>query len=276
MNSLLRRAVLALPLLAFGPAAQAQTAPAAADAVVARVDGSEIRRSDIAAAIELLPQQYRQLPPEMLFNGVLAQIIDRRLMAQAAEKEQLADSAEVKHRLAALREHVLQDAWVSRAVEKGVSEASLRARHAEQVKALPVKEEVKARHVLVQSEADARAATEEIRKGADFAEVAKKRSAGPSAANGGDLGWFARDQMVPEFAEAAFALKPGEITAAPVKSQFGWHVIKVEDRRAAPPPSFEERREALQQEAAQEVVAALTAELRAKAKIERVEGAGAN
>lgn len=269
MVSYIRVAVLALLCAGAGSALAQTPVPAAGDPVVARVNGAEVRRSDVMLAIENLPQQYRQLPPEMLFGGVVSQIIDRKLVAQAAEKGKLGDDPVVKQRVASIRERVLQEAYLSREIEKEMTDNNLRARYEKQVKNAPGREEVHARHVLVQNEADAKGVIEDLRKGGDFAEMAKKRSSGPSAANGGDLGYFTREQMVPEFAEAAFAMKKGEVSAAPVKTQFGWHVIKVEDRRTAPPPSFEDSVNDLRQEMAQELIQARMEALRKDAKIER-------
>lgn len=269
MVSYIRIAVLALACAGAGSTLAQTPAPAAEDPVVARVNGAEVRRSDVMLAIENLPAQYRQLPPEMLFGGVVSQIIDRKLVAQAAEKGKLGDDPVVKQRVASIRERVLQEAYLSREIEKEMTDNNLRARYEKQVKNAPGREEVHARHVLVQNEADAKAVIEDLRKGGDFAEVAKKRSTGPSAANGGDLGYFSREQMVPEFAEAAFAMKKGEVSTAPVKTQFGWHVIKVEDRRTAPPPSFEDSVNDLRQEMAQELIQARMEALRKDAKIER-------
>jgi peptidyl-prolyl cis-trans isomerase C len=243
--------------------------PPADDPVVARVNDSEIRRSDVLITIESLPAQYRQLPLEALFGTVLTQMIDRRLIAQAAEKSKLGDDAEVKRRLAGLRERVLQEIYLSNELEKALTDDKVRSRHEQLLKSQPAKEEVRARHILLASEADAKAVIDELTKGGDFAELAKSRSSGPSAATGGDLGYFAKDQMVPEFAEAAFAMKKGETSKAPVKTQFGWHVIKIEDRRQAAPPSFEERKDELRREMAQEMIVAIIDDLRKGAKIEQ-------
>lgn len=266
----IRIAVLALACAGAGSSLAQAPGQVADDPVVARVNGAEVRRSDVMLAIENLPQQYRQLPPEMLFGGVVSQIIDRKLVAQAAEKARLGEDPAVRQRVASIRERVLQETYLSRAIETEMTEANLRARYEKKVKSAPGREEVHARHVLVQNEADAKLVIEDLRKGGDFAEVARKRSTGPSAANGGDLGYFTREQMVPEFAEAAFAMKKGEISTAPVKTQFGWHVIKVEDRRTAPPPSFEDSVNDMRQEMAQELIQARMEALRKDAKIERL------
>jgi peptidyl-prolyl cis-trans isomerase C len=270
MSNLIRAGALALAALAAAAAsAQSVSKPPADDPVVARVNDSEIRRSDVLITIESLPAQYRQLPLEALFGTVLTQMIDRRLIAQAAEKSKLGDDAEVKRRLAGLRERVLQEIYLSNELEKALTDDKVRSRHEQLLKSQPAKEEVRARHILLASEADAKAVIDELTKGGDFAELAKSRSSGPSAATGGDLGYFAKDQMVPEFAEAAFAMKKGETSKAPVKTQFGWHVIKIEDRRQAAPPSFEERKDELRREMAQEMIVAIIDDLRKGAKIEQ-------
>jgi peptidyl-prolyl cis-trans isomerase C len=136
-------------------------------------------------------------------------------------------------------------------------------------------EEVRARHILVEKEDDAKTIVADIKKGADFAEVAKKKSIEPGAAeSGGDLGYFTKDQMVPEFADAAFKLDKGKVSD-PVKSQFGWHVIKVEDKRKKPPPTFEQVQDQLQSFVARKAQTDLVTRLRTAAKIERVGGAPA-
>jgi len=131
-------------------------------------------------------------------------------------------------------------------------------------------EEVHARHILVANEDAAKKIIADLKKGGDFAALAKQHSTDPGAQNGGDLGFFKKDDMVPAFAEAAFALKPGEISATPVKTQFGYHVIKVEERRAAPPPSFEEAKEELRQRVIQEAVSKVSDAALAGAKVERM------
>ena len=236
------------------------------DPVVARVDGSEIRRSDLAIATESLPPQYRQMPMQMLYQPLLNQMIDRRLIANEADKAKLADDPAVKQRLAYQRERVLQEAYLSRELKARVTDERLKALYAKS-QGGEREIEVHARHILVPDEAEAKKIAAEAKAGGDFAAMAKAKSKDPGAANGGDLGFFKRDQMVPEFATAAFALKPGEISS-PVKSPYGWHVIKVEERRQAPPPSFEESAEELREQAAEEVLGEMLAGLRAKARVE--------
>jgi peptidyl-prolyl cis-trans isomerase C len=257
--------VTAFGLLALTGGAYAQ----AEDPVVATVDGAQIRRSEVEAAARSLPEQYRQMPLEMLYGVLLDRVIDFRLLANEAEGLDLEGDAEVQAELARARADVLRDALIRQRIEAGSTDAALQARY-EQLKENPdfVREEVHARHILLETEEDARAVIEQLQGGADFAAVAQERSIGPSAATGGDLGYFSREQMVPEFAEAAFAMAAGETSSAPVQTQFGWHVIKVMDRRTSA-PSFEESEPQLRQDLAREIVNALVADLRADAAIER-------
>ncbi|MCO6417193.1 peptidylprolyl isomerase [Siccirubricoccus sp. KC 17139] len=269
-------ACLAVPL-----AAQAQ-APEE-DPILARVNGEPIRQSDmLATASEVLPQDMRNLPPAMLAQvlppDIRRQLLDRtiteRALVIAARAAGLDKDEEVRRRIRRAEEQELQQAILSREVTAAVTEEALRARYDRDAASRQGEEEVHARHILLASEADARAALAEVnRPGADFAEVARRRSRDPGARDGGDLGFFKKADMVPEFADAAFALQPGQITSAPVRSPFGWHVIKVEGRRRAAPPSFEDSRAELRQALMQEQVQAVVARLRGAVQIERVEPA---
>ncbi|HUN51738.1 MAG TPA: peptidylprolyl isomerase, partial [Candidatus Sulfotelmatobacter sp.] len=252
VQSLLRAAALSLAL-AVGLAlpASAQAPAAAGDPVVAKVNNEVIHRSEVANVIAGLPDQYRAYPADALFGAVLGQMIDQRLMAEAAEAAKLADDPDVKRRIALAHDSVLQQAYISREVEKGLTEERLKAAYAKRMKEEPPQEEVHARHILVKTEAEAKELIVELQKGADFATLAKSKSTdAASNQDGGDLGYFTKDRMVPEFAEAAFAMKPGEISKTPVQTKFGWHVIKVEDRREG--PTFEDAKEELRGEVAKQ------------------------
>ena len=264
----------ALAVLALPAAAQLKPLAPAGDPVVAKVNGQEIKRSDVSVAIQNLPTQYQSMPFEALFQPVLNRLIEGHLLAGAAEKAKVGDDPDVKRRVAFARDRILQDVYLNREVEKGLTDAKLRAFYDKQVKEQPPAEEVRARHILVKTEDEAKAALAEIAKGADFGEVAKKRSTDGSAAQGGDLGYFTADQMVPEFSKAAFELKKGEVTKAPVKSQFGFHLIKVEDKRTQKMPTFEESKDELRSALAQEVAQGVVDVLRKDAKIETFDANG--
>jgi peptidyl-prolyl cis-trans isomerase C len=270
MTSPVRVRLLALSLAAgilvapFSLSAQTANNP-----VVARVNGAEIRRDDVLKAIETLPAQYRQLPKEVLFDRMRDQLVTSKLIDQAAEKAKLGDDPEVKRQMAEVRERIIQQVYLTRAVEAELTDAVLKKKYDETVKAQPAKEEVRARHILVRDEAEAKKVIAELEKGGNFAELAKKYSIDGSSGQGGDLGYFTREVMVPEFSTAAFELKnKGDYTHTPVKSQFGYHIILLEDKRTAPPPAFDEVKEQIKQDMAQELIVAKMAELRKGAKVE--------
>ncbi len=262
-------AAAAIGLLALSAAARAQQPAADQDPVVAIVDGVAVHRSQVEEAARGLPEQYRQMPMQVLFGVLLDRVIDYQLLANAAERQNFGDDPSVQVALAAARANVLRDALIRRKIEEGTTEAKLHERY-DQLKqgenfAQP---EVHARHILLKSKEEADAVIKELQGGADFATLAKERSTGPSASNGGDLGFFRKDQMVPAFADAAFALEPGQFTTEPVQTQFGWHVIKVFERRTVE-PTFEESQAQLRQDLAREIVTALVSDLHEGAKIER-------
>jgi peptidyl-prolyl cis-trans isomerase C len=249
----------------------AAAAPAPAqndDPVVARVNGKELKRSQVEAMQKQLPPQMQQMPFETIYPMLVDQMVSQMLITEAAKKEKLDEDPALKSKVERYQERLVQEAWLTREVEKVAGEDQLKARYEQYVKDNPAKEEVNARHILVDKEDDAKAIIKELDKGADFATLAKERSKDPAAATGGDLGFFSREEMVPEFADVAFALKKGEYTKEPVKTQFGWHIIKVEDRRTGAPPSFEESREQLADDVAREVINQKVAELKKGAKIE--------
>ena len=239
------------------------------DPVVAVVNGGEIRLSDVIDAQRGMPEQYRTLPLQSIFPSLIERMIDFELVIGEGRRMNLQDDEVVKRRVAQIEDNVIYNVFLSRHVEGAVTDEVLRERYEEFKASNPPREEVHARHILVETEEDAVALIEQIAGGADFIEVAKEKSTGPSAPDGGDLGYFTHDQMVPEFADAAFALQAGEMTDAPVKSAFGWHVIRVEERRTAPPPSFEEVRQQLASEVSQQAVATLVETLRGKAVVVR-------
>ena len=258
----------ALALLA-GPAV-ARAADTADDPVVAIVNGEKILKRDLQAAQESLPDQYRQLPLEVLFDPLLTRVIDSRLLVSEAERRDLEKRNDVKEAMARARREVLRNQLLEITVNEAVTNERLQQAYVA-MRQQPgfASEEVHAHHVLVKSEAEAREVLAELAKGADFATLAKARSTDPSAKeNGGDLGFFTRETMVPEFADAAFGIEPGTIGKEPVQSQFGWHVIKVDERRTRV-PTFEEKEAELRDQVAREVVTALLDDVRKGANVQR-------
>jgi peptidyl-prolyl cis-trans isomerase C len=251
------------------PPAQA-VQPALKDPVVATVNGQQIRLSELEVAQQSLPQQYRNMPLQAVFPALLDRIIDSKLVVQEGKKSKVTEDPAFKKRMAFVEDQVLQDFWIQREIARQVTADKLQKRYEERLKQMPTEEEVHARHILVSTEDEAKALIAEIKKGTAFDKLAKEKSTDKaSGAEGGDLGWFKKSDMVKEFADAAFNLKKGELTEAPVKTQFGYHVIKVEDRRKAPPPAFEEMADQLKEEMAREAVTAQLDQLRSGAKIEK-------
>lgn len=266
-----RPRIVPAPLLPLAAAIWLLMSPAAAqeDPVVARINGAEIMLSDVVAFQDTLPDQYRALPLEALYPALIERMIDFSLIAALGRKEGLEDDAEVKRRATRAENEIIRDVYIERVIGEGVSEAALTERYEAFLRDAPRDEEVRASHILVEEEATAREIIARLEDGAEFAEVAAESSIGPSGPSGGDIGYFTREAVVPEFAEAAFSLEPGMMTEDPVQTEFGWHVIRVEDRRIMPPPSFEEMREQFVGEMSQELVNDLIERLREGAEIER-------
>jgi peptidyl-prolyl cis-trans isomerase C len=193
------------------------------------------------------------------------------LAAKAAEAKKVPDSSEFKSRMIFVRNKLLMETLLQDEGKAAVSEPAMRKVYDEAVKQMSGEQEVRARHILVATEDEAKKVLDELKKGTDFAELAKQKSKDPgAAAEGGDLGYFTKDQMVPEFAQAAFKLEKGQLSE-PVKTQFGWHVIKVEDKRSKPAPAFEQVKEQLETYVTRKAQADYIAKLREGAKIDRLD-----
>lgn len=262
--------------LLFAIPATAQPAPApapgkagAGDPVVARVNGDEIHRTEVEGFMQTLPAKYQQMPMEQLYPRVLEQLIDTKLIEQAGRKAKLADDPEVKHKLQEIQGQIIGETYVSRYVKDSVTDAKVKERYEAFAKDFKPEEQIQARHILVKTEDEAKAIIAQLKGGADFAALAKDKSTDPgSKASGGDLGWFTKEEMVPEFSEAAFKLQKGQYTDTPVKSQFGYHVIQLEDRRTQPMPTFDEAKDQIKQVLQRELVDQKIKELAQGAKIE--------
>ena len=230
------------PEAAQPQAAQPQAAQPAVqgDAVVATVGDVKITAAQVDQAVTEMGQRMANMPPQQARARALDALIDTYVMAELARKEGLDKDPDYERRMKQQEVRTLQALYFGKKIQNSVTDEAVRAAYDEQVKATAPKAQVRARHILLKSEDEAKAVIEEIKGGADFAEVAKAKSTGPSGPNGGDLGFFGEGQMVPEFEKAAFALEPGAVTDAPVKTQFGFHVIKVEEKREAPAPAYEQ------------------------------------
>jgi peptidyl-prolyl cis-trans isomerase C len=273
---------LAAAILAFGLAA-AVAAPASAqdtadpknDPVVAEVNGEKIMFSDLVATYRALPARLQQVPFEQLYRPLLEHAIAIRLLSAEGRKAKLHESEAVKKRIRYIEGQYVYEAYVEKIVAERATEAKLKEAYEAFVKDFKGEEEVRASHILVKTEQEAKDIIAQLEKGADFAKLAKEKSIDPTKdRNSGDLGFFSKEQMVKEFAEAAFALKKGETAKVPVKTQFGWHVIRVTDRRAGAPPKFDEVKEQLRQKLAETIAQEEIAKLRGAAKIQRSDAKG--
>jgi peptidyl-prolyl cis-trans isomerase C len=256
------------PPAAATPATPATT-QAAVDPVVAKVADRVIHLSDVSEAAQTLPDEVRSMPPQVLYPMLLDQMVDREALVIQAKKLGLEKDPAVQHAIERATDQVLQNAVLSRDIAPTVTDAALHAKYDAEIANKPGETEVHAQHILVPTEDDAKKVIDQLNKGADFATLAKQDSKDPGAQNGGDLGFFKQGDMVPEFAAAAFALKPGQFTQTPVKTQFGYHVIKVIDRRVAPPPTFDQAKDQLRQEAIQAGVRQVLAKARVGLPVEK-------
>ncbi len=251
------------------------------DPVVAKVNGIEIRQSDLAIA----EQEAGQLPPMSpdAKQDYLVQIsADLILVSKAAEAKKFADKPEFKQKMEFNRRKTLMEGLMAQIAKDALTDEAMHKVYDEAIKQMSSEQEVHARHILVRAAAgdDKASKTAEdkikaviarLKKGEDFAKVANEITEDPSGkANGGDLGYFTKEQMVPEFSEVAFKLDKGQISD-PVKTQFGWHVIKVEDKRAKQPPKFEDVRPQIERYVVGKAQSELIASLRKDAKIERLD-----
>ena len=236
--------------------------------VVARVNGAELHLSDVMAVRQTLPADAQRMPFAQIYPVLLERMIDGLLVTEAGRKEHLDQTPEYQKRLKLVEDRLIQQAYIEQVINNAQSEDKLKAAYQKNIQQKPPREEVRARHILVKTEAEADSIIDQLNKGGDFATLAKKYSKDQGAASGGELGYFTRDDMVPAFAAAAFALQPGQYTKTPVKTEFGWHVILVEDRRVKQQPSFDQARAELSQQLARQAVDARVKELRQQAKVE--------
>jgi peptidyl-prolyl cis-trans isomerase C len=265
----LTRALGRLTVVLAAVAPLATRAESDSDPAVAIVDGAAIGRNEVLREIAALPAHYRQLPVERLYPVVLNRLIDSRLLVAEALRRGLQDDARVRRRLDRMRAQVLQQELLDRQVRASVTEAAVRDGYDDFVRNNPSTRQVSARHILVETEAEAWQVIRELAAGSDFAALAQARSIGPGAAKGGDLGYFGPGEVLQPVADAAFRLQPGRVSERPIESPFGWHVVKVEAVRERQPLSFEAARRELTVALSRQAIAALVGELRDRARITR-------
>lgn len=266
--SMLRLAVIAFFLSAPG-AALAQASKTDADPVVAKVNGETIRRSDVLETQKALPPQYRNLPIEQIYPLLLDEMIDIRLATAEARRLKLQNDPRVKKQVARAEDQILREALFDQDVSKVLTDDELHKRYDELVAKMPKQDEIRARHIVVKTKEEAEAIIKQLQSGTDFAAIAKEKSLDGSKDEGGDLGYFTQDAVVPAFWAAASGMKPGEVSKTPVETEFGWHVIQVEDIRPVQPPAFESVKEQLYNQLSRQVIAEELQKLREKAKVEK-------
>lgn len=259
-------AATAIGLFATLPA----VADPVADPVVAKVGDVDIHMSEVKLAEQSLPAQARSMDPAKLYPLVVDQLIDAQALLVEARKTGLDKDPEVQQQMKMAQERMLESALLNKLVMPQVSEDALKAKYDQTYANKPGEPEVHARHILVPDEATAKKIIAELKKGGDFAALSKQYSKDPGAAQqGGDLGWFKKSDMVPEFADAAFALKDKETTPTPVKTQFGYHVIQTLEHRTSQPPTFEEVHDQLRQQVGQEAVHKAIADARSSVTVQQ-------
>jgi peptidyl-prolyl cis-trans isomerase C len=276
--------VLALPVSAYsqsaapGIDAAPDTGPSegVADPVVGSVEGHLIYLSDLGEAAKSLPENLRALPFDTLYPMLLDRVIDHEALVIMARRDGLEEKKQVQHDIQAATERTLEGAYLGEVALPLVTEQAIQARYNRLYANHPATEEVRARHILVTTEAEARKVLEDLHHGADFATIARVLSKDPDAAKGGDLGFFRREQVWPGFADVAFSLQPGQVGPDPIKNEFGWHVIKVEEKRLVAPPSLADVHDQLRQELLASAVQQAIADARRQLSIHRfnLDGSG--
>jgi len=266
--------LLVLPI-ATACSKKSSEAPAASgpDPVIARVNGVDIKQSDLALAEEDVGADMQTVSPDAKRDHLISYLADIIMVTQAADKKNVADNPDFKRRLAFLRNKLLMGYELQEETKAAITDEALRQTYEDAVKSVGGQEEVRARHILVENEDEAKAILDQLKGGADFATLAKEKSKDPGAAEGGDLGYFTKDQMVPEFAEVAFKMYPGQLSN-PVKTQSGWPIIALEDERTKQPPEFEKVKDQIEQFLARKAQTEFISNLRKTAKIERLDKQG--
>ena len=270
--SFARMGAVALGISLMVPQAYAADKNATPDPVVATVNGTEIRESQLSDVFAALPPQVQQQVNSQgrsALRGLAEMAVNNKLVSDDARKEGLSNDPDLKKALKLAEDQLLRQAWIKKRGDVKVSDDQLKKRYDELVATFKPQEEVRAHHVLLETEDQAKAVIADLRSGGNFEDIAKAKSKDPSAAkNGGDLGFFAKGQMVPEFADAAYALKIGEVSAQPVKTQFGWHVIRVDEKRMSTAPAFADSKEDVRRQIAQQTIQDALKALRDKAKVD--------
>lgn len=254
-------------LSSWANAANRITHSAAEDPIVARIDGTEVRRSDLIFAQQLMRPEYRNVPLEAIYPSLLNQVINSILVVRAARSEGVDKTESVRLRLKSFERRLVVGAYLEHAADGKVTDQALRERYRIFTESLRGEEEIRVRHILLETRNQAVSVIKKLAAGADFETLARQESTGPSKARGGDLGYVRREAMVTKFADAAFGLEVGQVTSTPIETRFGWHVIKLEDRRAAAITPFDQMRPQLNRQIRARVADEIVRKLRRNARI---------
>ena len=244
------------------------TSVAPADRLVAKVNDVEIHVSDVDRAYSNLPSQAKQVPKERVMPQVVREVIDSKALLIEAKQRQLDHDPEVARAIADAADRALISALLAREVQTTVTDAAVTKKYDDEVAGKPGEDEVRVRQILVATEDEAKAIITQIKSGGDFAAIARDKSSDATASRGGDVGFVKVSRVLPALAPTVAALKPGEMTPTPVRSRFGWHVIKLEERRTSPTPTFDEAKDGLRQALVQDAIRAAATAAREKVKIE--------
>lgn len=237
-------------------------------AVYATINGEKLTGKDVLDFVSKLPPQMQEAPAAQLLEMIVNQMVNDRLVAIDAKKQNLDSDSVTKQRIAEITEQVIRDRYVEKALDGKITDKAIKERYNELIKSIPDQNEIRASHILVADEKTAKDVLAKLNKGEDFAKLAKQYSTDGTKENGGDLGYFIKGAMVPEFADAAFALKKGDVSKAPVKTQFGYHIIKVVDIRKHVKPTLEQIQDRIRAQLTDEQIRKMVDDLRAKSKVE--------
>lgn len=237
--------------------------------IVAKVDGKDITRVDVYRFIQTMPANLQQLPASTVYPMALEQVINVRLVQNKADASDVMESKEFAQELELSKQQIARNLFLQESVKGKVSDGDIKKAYKEYVSKIPDVEERRASHILLETQEKAKAVIEKLKTGETFEDLAKSVSIGPTGPKGGDLGYFAKEDMVPEFAKAAFSMKKGDVSKEPVQTQFGWHVIKVTDSRQRPKPTLEQLTPTLQAELGREALDKQIQSWRDSASIER-------
>ena len=269
MRNLLAATAISAVMALTGTAIAQDSEPMTVDSIIATVDGTEITMGHVLVLHDQLPDEYKNLPADVLFNGIVSQLVEQTLLAQAVDEDKVSVTAQIA--IENERRAQFAGAYIDEVLKREISEEQVQELYDVSVANMVPTPEFNASHILVETEEEALALIETLNGGADFAELAMEKSTGPSGPQGGDLGWFGKGMMVPEFEAAVLELEVGGVST-PVQTQFGWHVVKLDDARDTPVPTIDELRNQLMGQLRDQSISVEIETLRLAADVTQVDG----